>query len=77
MTPAAAFANAAAQRAENTAAVEKLLVRHGVDKERLSRLVGAIMASSTRPSRLYAWLLAITLGNSSCAPRRRTAAENL
>ena len=48
MTPAAAFANAAAQRAENTAAVEKLLVRHGVDKERLPRVVGAIMASSTR-----------------------------
>jgi soluble lytic murein transglycosylase-like protein len=48
VTPAVAFANAAALRAEKTAAVEKMLTKHGADKDRLPRVVRAIMASSSR-----------------------------
>jgi soluble lytic murein transglycosylase-like protein len=48
ITPAVAFANAAARRAEKAAAIEKMLAGNGVDKERLPRVVRAIMASSTR-----------------------------
>jgi len=48
ITPGAAFANAAARRAEKAAVVEKMLARHGADRERLPRVVRAIMSSSTR-----------------------------
>jgi soluble lytic murein transglycosylase-like protein len=44
----AGVANAEALRAENAAAVEKMLVRHGVNKERLPRVVRAIVSSSSR-----------------------------
>src|SRR5262245_51506742 len=44
MTPA----EAAVRRAENAAAVEKILIRHGVNKGRLPRVVRAIVSSSSR-----------------------------
>jgi len=47
--PAAAMTAAdAARRAENAVAVEKMLVRHGVNKDRVPRVVRAIVSSSSR-----------------------------
>jgi soluble lytic murein transglycosylase-like protein len=43
-----AAADAATQRAEKAAEVEKILIRHGVNKERLARVVRAITSSSLR-----------------------------
>lgn len=46
--PAVPIQDAADWHAENAAAVEKMLNRHGVDEDRLNRVVRAIMASSSR-----------------------------
>ena len=48
LAPAVPALDAAARHADNAAAVEELLVKHGVDKARLPRVVRAIMASSNR-----------------------------
>jgi len=48
VAPAVPVLDAAARHAANAAAVEQMLNQHGVDKDRVPRLVRAIMASSDR-----------------------------
>ena len=48
LAPAVPALDAAARHADNAAAVEEMLIKHGVDEARLPRVVRAIMASSNR-----------------------------
>jgi len=48
IAPSVPALDAAVRQANNAAAVESMLAQHGVDKDRLPRVVRAIMASSNR-----------------------------
>jgi soluble lytic murein transglycosylase-like protein len=63
--PAVPILDAAARQADHVAAVEKMLAGQGVDKDRLPRVVRAIMTSSNRHSvdpRLVASIIIVESG---------------